>query len=102
MVENNTVLRVLPKNSVTDVVFSFKDPGNTIRNNIFIVGAKRQVFTDCGTQVYKKGDYAGQKRHNNIFFSVDGSQQDPADCPWVRVTRSRTPALSIMPSRTIT
>lgn len=81
VVENNTVLRVLPKNSVTDVVFSFKDPGNIIRNNIFVVNAKRQVFTDSGTQVYKKGDYAGQKRHNNIYFSVDGSQQDPCGLP---------------------
>ncbi len=44
-----------------------------VRNNIFIfvVGAKRQVFSDNGTQVYKKGNYAGQKRHNNIYFSAD-------------------------------
>ncbi len=81
VIENNTVLRVLPKNSVTDVVFSFKDPGNIVRNNIFVVGAKRQVFSDNGTQVYKKGDYAGQKRHNNIYFSADGTQQDPCGLP---------------------
>lgn len=81
VVENNTVLRVLPKNSVTDVVFAFKDPGTIIRNNIFVVGSKRQVFSDNGTQVYKKGDYAGQKRYNNIYFSLDGSQTDPCGVP---------------------
>jgi hypothetical protein len=77
VVENNTVLRVLPKNSVTDVVFSFKYPGNFIRNNIFVVSAKRQVFSDCGTEVYKMGDYVGQQRHHNIYFSVDGTESDP-------------------------
>ena len=81
VVENNTVLRVLPKNSVTDVVFSFKYPGNIIRNNVFVVNSKRQVFSDNGTQVYKMGDYAGQKRHNNIYFSVDGTQPDPCGLP---------------------
>lgn len=81
VVENNTVLRVLPKNSVTDVVFSFKDPGNIVRNNIFVVGSKRQVFSDNGTQVYKKGDYTGQTRYNNLYFSLDGSQTDPCGLP---------------------
>ena len=61
LVENNTVLRVLPKNSVTDVVFTFKDPGNTIRNNIFVVNAKRQVFSDNGTQVNGKAQVRGAK-----------------------------------------
>lgn len=76
VVENNTVLRVLPKNSVTDVVFSFKHPGNVIRNNIFVVGGGRQAFTNNGTQVYSKGNYAGQRRYNNIYFSVDGTRED--------------------------
>jgi hypothetical protein len=81
VVENNTVLRVLPKNSVTDVVFSFKQPGNTIRNNIFVVNSKRQVFSDNGTEVYKMGDYSGQKRQNNLYYSVDGTQPDPCGLP---------------------
>ena len=81
VIENNTVLRVLPKNSVTDVVFSFSDSGNIVRNNIFVVNEKRQVFTDNGTQVYKKDKYSGQRRLNNIYFSVDGSQADPCGLP---------------------
>lgn len=81
LVENNTVLRVLPKNSVTDVVFSFKHSGNAIRNNIFVVGEGRQAFTNNGTQVYSKGNYAGQKRYNNLYFSVDGTREDPVGLP---------------------
>ncbi len=43
-IENNTVLRVLPKNSVTDVVFTFRENGNAIWNNIFVVSSGRKVF----------------------------------------------------------
>ena len=81
LIENNTVLRVLPRNSVTDVVFTFKDPGNTIRNNIFVVNLKRQVFSDNGTQVYNKGNYAAQKRLNNLYYSLDGTQENPCGLP---------------------
>ncbi|MGE5570108.1 MAG: choice-of-anchor Q domain-containing protein [Rhodospirillales bacterium] len=80
-VENNTVVRVLPKNSVTDVVFTFKKPGNIIRNNIFVVSSKWQVFSDNGTEVYKTANYSGQERLNNIYFSADGSQPDPCGLP---------------------
>ena len=53
LVENNTVLRILPKNSVTDVVFSFQYSGNIIRNNIFVVNGGRQVFSNNGTETWK-------------------------------------------------
>jgi hypothetical protein len=31
--------------------------------------------------VYKKGDYAGQKHHNNLYFSIDGTQPGPCGLP---------------------
>jgi hypothetical protein len=80
-IENNTVLRVLPKNSVTDVVFTFKEDGNRVRNNIFVVNASRKVFSDNGTQVYKMANWAGQQHNNNLYYSVDASQTDPAGVP---------------------
>jgi hypothetical protein len=80
-VENNTVLRILPKNSVTDVVFAFKGNNTTIRNNIFVVSSGRKVFSDNGTKVYGNANYAGQKHYNNIYFSVDLSEKDPSGLP---------------------
>lgn len=75
--ENNTVLRVLPKNSITDVVFTFKESGNIIRNNIFAVNSGRKVFSTNGTEVWGRSNYEGQKHYNNVYFSVDESQPDP-------------------------
>ncbi len=79
--ENNTVLRLLPKNSVTDVVFTFKAGGNIIRNNIFVVNNGRKVMSTNGTQVWGRNNYAGQIRSNNLYFSLDGSQADPCGLP---------------------
>ena len=82
MIVNNTVLRVLPKNSVTDVVFSFGQVGNIVRNNIFVVNHGRKIFSDNGTQVWGfGGHYAGQKHDHNLYFSVDHSQTDPIGLP---------------------
>jgi hypothetical protein len=82
-IENNTVLRILPKNSVTDVVFTFKGNDSTIRNNIFVVNSGRKVFSTNGTQVWNSANanYAGQKHSHNIYFSIDGSQKDPSGLP---------------------
>lgn len=79
--ENNTVLRVLPKNSITDVVFTFHRGGNVIRNNIFVVNSGRKVLSRNGTEVWGRDNYAGQTHYNNIYFSVDGSQADPCGLP---------------------
>jgi hypothetical protein len=82
LVENNTVLRVLPKNSVTDVVFSFRYDGNTVRNNIFVVNGGKRVFSNNGTETWGFGaNYAGQVHTNNIYFSIDGSVSDPIGLP---------------------
>jgi hypothetical protein len=79
--ENNTVLRVLPKNTITNVVFTFHQDGSVIRNNIFIVNSGKKVFSTNGTEVWGRDNYAGQKRRNNLYFSVDGSQEDPCGLP---------------------
>jgi len=79
--ENNTVLRVLPKNSVTDVVFTFHHDGSIIRNNIFVVSSGRKVFSANGTEVWGRTNYAGQTHDHNIYFSLDGSQPDPCGLP---------------------
>ncbi len=81
IIENNTVLRVLPKNSVTDVVFTFREDGNRIKNNIFVVNSNRKVFSDNGTKVYGMANWKGQQHNNNLYYSVDGSQADPAGVP---------------------
>ncbi len=79
---NNTVIRVLPKNSVTDVVFTFGEPGNIIRNNIFVVHAGVQVFSDNGTQVWGIGaHYTSQIHDHNLYFSEDKSETDPIGLP---------------------
>jgi len=83
-IENNTVLRVLPKNSVTDVVFTFREDGNTVWNNIFVVNQGRKVFSDNGTQVYGMANWAGQTHYSNLYFSADGSQPDPVGVPLAR------------------
>ena len=84
LIENNTVLRVLPKNSVTDVVFTFRESGNTVWNNIFVVNQGRKVFSDNGTQVYGMANWAGQTHYANLYFSADGSQSDPVGVPLAR------------------
>jgi len=82
IVENNTVLRVLPKNSVTDVVFSFRYGGNIIRNNIFIVNGGKQVFSNNGTETWGFGaNYSAQIHVNNLYYSIDGSESDPIGLP---------------------
>ncbi len=80
-IENNTVLRILPKNSVTDVVFTFRESGNTIWNNIFVVNEGRKVFSDNGTKVYNMDNWSGQNHHNNLYHSLDGAQFDAAGVP---------------------
>lgn len=78
MIANNTVLRVLPRNSVTDVVFAFGQDGNVVRNNIFVVNGGRKVFSANGTQVWGfGGDYSGQEHDHNLYYSVDHSQANP-------------------------
>ncbi len=82
LVENNTILRVLPKNSVTDVVFSFRYGGQIIRNNVFIVNGGKRVFSNNGTETWGFGaNYKGQIHSYNLYFSIDGSVSDPIGLP---------------------
>lgn len=91
-IENNTVLRVLPKNSVTDVVFTFRESGNSVWNNIFVVSAGRKVFSDNGTEVYGMANWAGQTHFCNLYFSAGRSQADPMGVPLSRGEKIADPS----------
>jgi len=90
-IENNTVLRILPKNSVTDVVFTFREGGNTVWNNIFVVNGGRKVFSDNGTQVYKMANWEGQSHFSNLYFSADNSSPNPVGVPLGRAEKIADP-----------
>jgi len=78
-VENNTVLCTRPQNSRVRVVFSFNEGNNIIRNNIFVVANGIQVFT--GTNVYGAERYDQQIFDHNLYWSADGSREDPCGLP---------------------
>ncbi len=78
-VENNTVLCLRPINSRLRVVFSFAEENQiTIRNNIFILANGLQVF--AGDSVYAATKW-NQPHSHNIYYVVDGSQDDPCGIP---------------------
>jgi hypothetical protein len=77
VVEHNTVLARRSRNSNVHVVFTF--PKNwleniRIRNNIFAVANGLQAFG--GASPYSESDY-DQPRDHNLYFSLDGSVEDP-------------------------
>jgi hypothetical protein len=77
LVEHNTVLCRRPQNSNIHVVFTFPKgvaKNNHIRNNIFCVTRGLQVF--AGESPYYPMDY-DQPHDHNLFFSLDGSVDDP-------------------------
>ncbi|MBC8181517.1 hypothetical protein H8E88_10380 [candidate division KSB1 bacterium] len=75
IVENNTVLCLKPPNSRVRVVFSFeKENEVTVRNNIFVLAKGLQVF--AGDSVYN-ADKWNQPHSNNVYFVVDGTQENP-------------------------
>lgn len=78
-VENNTVICTRPQNSRVRVVFSFNEGNNVVRNNIFVVANGIQVFT--GTNVYGAERYDQQIFDHNLYWSADGSQDDPCGLP---------------------
>jgi len=88
---NNTVIKTLPKNSVTDVVFTFKQGKvNTIINNIFVIGKDaitgsiRKVYSTNATETWGAGYgdwYSGQIRKNNLYYCFDGSTTEPVNLP---------------------
>jgi hypothetical protein len=66
------------------VVFTFRENGNTVWNNIFVVNQGRKVFSDNGTKVYGMANWSGQTHYANLYFSADGSQPDPVGVPLAR------------------
>ena len=79
IVENNTVLCLKPSNSRVRVVFSFENENEvTVRNNIFVLANSLQVFG--GDNVYS-ADKWNQPHSNNIYFVVDGTQENPCGIP---------------------
>jgi hypothetical protein len=79
IVENNTVLCLEPSNSRVRVVFSFAEEGEvTVRNNIFVLANGLQVF--AGDSVYAATKW-NQPHYNNLYYVVDGSQEDPCGEP---------------------
>lgn len=79
MVENNTVLCLKPSNSRVRVVFSFAEEGGvTVRNNIFVLANGLQVF--AGDSVYNANKWE-QPHYNNLYYVVDGSQENPCGKP---------------------
>lgn len=81
VVENNIALCLRPNNSNAHVVFSFTQDevsNITVRNNIFVLANGLQVFG--GNLPHGPQDY-NQPRDHNIYFCIDGSQQDPCGKP---------------------
>jgi len=82
LVEHNTVLCRREQNSNVHLVFAFlKDTVDDIRvrNNIFAVGNGLQIFG--GTIPYNAAQDYDQPREHNLYFSLDGSVQDPCGMP---------------------
>ena len=72
-VENNTVIRTKPANSKVNVVFTFKNSGYIIRNNIFVMANGLKVFAGGA---YDARNF-NQLHENNIYYMSDHSTADP-------------------------
>ncbi len=72
-IENNTVIRTRPPNASVNVVFTFKDGGFEVRNNIFVVGHGLEVF---GSGAYDARNF-NQLHESNVYFSADGTSPNP-------------------------
>jgi hypothetical protein len=82
VVEHNTVLCRRPRNSNVHVVFTFPKgilENILIRNNIFALGEGLQVFG--GEAPYYSDSDFDQPRDHNLYFSLDGSVEDPCGVP---------------------
>ncbi len=70
IIENNTILRVLPANTDFNWCISLHHtiPQGSVRNNIFVLANGVQAF---------EWENPGSATSNNIYFSVDGSLANP-------------------------
>ena len=76
-VENNTVIRTKPANSSVNVVFTFKNSGYIIRNNIFVLANGLKVFAGGA---YDAKNFE-QLHENNLYHVIDDSYSDPVGQP---------------------
>jgi hypothetical protein len=74
VIENNTILRVLPANTDFNWGISLHHtiPQGSVRNNIFILANGVKAF---------EWENPGAAPSNNIYFSVDGSLDNPKGYP---------------------
>ena len=70
VIENNTILRVLPANTDYNWCISLHDriPKASIRNNIFVLANEVTAF---------EWENPGSSTSDNIYFSVDNSKENP-------------------------
>ncbi|WP_338877371.1 choice-of-anchor Q domain-containing protein (plasmid) [Spirosoma sp. SC4-14] len=70
-VDNNTIIRTKPANSGVNVVFTFKNNGFRIRNNIIEVANNVQAFAGGA---YEARNF-NQLHEHNLYYATDG--KDP-------------------------
>jgi hypothetical protein len=76
-IENNTIIRTKPANSRVNVVFTFKNSGYIIRNNIFILSDSLQVFAGGA---YDAKNF-NQLHENNLYYVPSGNTFHPVGQP---------------------
>jgi hypothetical protein len=74
VIENNTILRVLPANTDFNWCISLHDriPQASVRNNIFVLANGVTAF---------EWENPGSSTRDNIYFSVDNSKENPKGYP---------------------
>ncbi len=73
VIDNNTVIRTRPANSSVNVVFTFKNSGYKVRNNIFVLSDSLQVFAGGA---YDARNF-NQLHENNLYYRPSGGIIDP-------------------------
>ncbi|HZK95555.1 MAG TPA: choice-of-anchor Q domain-containing protein [Prolixibacteraceae bacterium] len=76
-IENNTIIRTRPANSGVNVVFTFKNDGYVVRNNIFVLADSLQVFAGGA---YDAKNF-NQLHENNLYFVPSGKTNNPIGQP---------------------
>lgn len=76
-IENNTIIRTRPANSGVNVVFTFKNDGYIVRNNIFVLSDSLQVFAGGA---YDAKNF-NQLHENNLYFVPSGKTNNPIGQP---------------------
>ena len=77
LIANNTVIRTRPANSGVNVVFTFKNSGYIIKNNIFILSDSLQVFAGGA---YDARNF-NQLHGNNLYYRISANTYDPVGQP---------------------